>query len=77
MIDPVTKGSTPTLLDAEKANEVITAINLLLKTKIQRGHQDQFHLASDGATITLADRADMMLGIEMYICGIYNWQKYQ
>lgn len=37
MIEEVQKGETPTLLEAEKANELIKAINALTNMEIVRG----------------------------------------
>ena len=51
----VQKGQTPTLLEAEKANELITAINSLLKMKIVRGENDEFLVSEQNSILTLKE----------------------
>jgi hypothetical protein len=62
-IKPVTKGGTPTLLDANKANELINAINALQNIQIRRGEYDDVVYGNSSIIIqikkeTLSDLID-------------------
>lgn len=50
----VVKGQRPTLLEADKANELINAVKALQNITITRGDRDQVLYSSDNVTITLA-----------------------
>lgn len=66
----VQKGQTPTLLEAEKANELITAINSLLKMKIVRGENDEFLVSEQNSILTLKESGGSFDGntYQAYVC---------
>ena len=52
--DPIkrlTKGSTPTLLETSKGNEVIDSINAIANMTIQKGDKDHIEKTSTGTDI--------------------------
>lgn len=56
MIKKVQKGKTPTLLEADKANELINFINSLINMEVQRGGDvDKFEATSHNSILTLSD----------------------
>ena len=50
-LERLTKGSTPTLLEATKGNEVIDAINAIANIKIKKGDEDRVDKHKDGIDI--------------------------
>jgi len=52
-IRKVQKGKAPTLLNTEKANDVITAINALMNMQIERGDYDKFEVSHNNSLLTL------------------------
>ena len=69
-INKVQKGQTPTLLEAEKANELISAINSLLRMKVIRGEKDEFLVSNENSILTLKESGGSFDGntIQAYIC---------
>ena len=60
MPDPITlviKGQRPTLLEADKANELIRAINALQNIKIVRGDRDEVVHGDDDVVISYGNSA--------------------
>ena len=56
MIEEVQKGETPTLLEADKANELIKAINALTNMRIERGGTlDFIQISENNSILTLQD----------------------
>lgn len=54
-IKEVVKGSTPTLLEASKANEVIKALNSLLNITIEYSTDFDVTYGSNGVSITIPE----------------------
>ena len=55
MINKVQKGQTPTLLDTDKANELIGKINALLNMTVERtGDIDKFEVSGTNSVLTLS-----------------------
>lgn len=69
-INKVQKGQTPTLLEADKANELISAINSLLRMKVIRGEKDEFLVSNENSILTLKESGGSFDGntIQAYIC---------
>lgn len=69
-INKVQKGKAPTLLEAEKANELISAINSLLRMKVIRGEKDEFLVSNENSILTLKESGGSFDGntIQAYIC---------
>tara|TARA_B100002019_G_scaffold284294_1_gene291773 strand:+ start:1302 stop:1625 length:324 start_codon:yes stop_codon:yes gene_type:complete len=58
-IKKVQKGKTPTLLDTDKANELITAINALMNMTIERGAEyDKFEISHKNSILSLTDHTE-------------------
>ena len=55
MIDRVSKGSSPTLLDASKANELIDKVNALSNVQVVRGGNDSFLVSNSNSILQLQD----------------------
>lgn len=56
IIRKVQKGKTPTLLEADKANELIEKINALLNMEVVRqGDTDKFEVSSTNSLLTLSE----------------------
>ena len=53
-IDKLVKGSHPTLIEAEKGNEVIDALNILRNISISPGDKNQVLYSDDGVKIEFA-----------------------
>ena len=50
-IEELVKGERPTLLEAEKGNEVIEALNVLGNMTIESGHMNDVQYSADGVKI--------------------------
>lgn len=76
MIEEVQKGETPTLLEADKANELIKAINALTSMEIVRGaNSDYLEVSETNSILNLQDFPEGSSGgeitgdtYEMYVC---------
>ena len=71
MIKKLQKGSAPSLLDTNKGNEIIDAINALSNISIKRGASDSFHASDSNAIITLTEHPSSSQSgeeIDLYIC---------
>ena len=55
MIQRVTKGSSPTLLDATKANELIDKVNALSNVQVVRGGNDTFVVSETNSILQLSE----------------------
>lgn len=56
MIRKVQKGKTPTLLEANKANELIDAINAIKNMEVVReGNIDKFEASNTNSILTLSE----------------------
>jgi len=53
-IDELVQGSRPTLIEAEKGNEVIDALNILRNISISPGDKNQVLYSADGVKIEFA-----------------------
>ena len=53
-IDGLVQGSRPTLIEAEKGNEVIDALNILRNISISPGDQNKVLYSEDGVKIEFA-----------------------
>tara|TARA_R110000824_G_scaffold326522_1_gene513453 strand:+ start:13418 stop:13792 length:375 start_codon:yes stop_codon:yes gene_type:complete len=53
-IDGLVQGSRPTLIEAEKGNEVIDALNILRNISISPGDKNQVLYSADGVKIEFA-----------------------
>ena len=53
-IDGLVQGSRPTLIEAEKGNEVIDALNILRNISISPGDKNQVLYSDDGVKIEFA-----------------------
>ena len=62
-INELVKGQTPTLIEADKGNELIRAINALLNLTVRRGAKDQLIVSSHNAILEL--KADNSSGGEI------------
>ena len=77
MIQKVTKGQSPTLLDAEKANELIEAVNALQNMRVVRGGTDYFSSSNTSCVLTLSEHTEQSEQeggsidaeiVEMWVC---------
>tara|TARA_R110002110_G_scaffold213038_1_gene426078 strand:+ start:39 stop:308 length:270 start_codon:yes stop_codon:yes gene_type:complete len=50
-IEELVKGERPTLIEAEKGNELIDALNVLGKITIEKGTDDEVQYSADGVRI--------------------------
>lgn len=50
-IEELVKGERPTLLEAEKGNEVIDSLNVLRNMTIESGHRNDVQYSEDGVKI--------------------------
>lgn len=66
-IERVKKGSSPTLLDASKANEVINSINSIANMTVERGEEEKFVFGLESSTLVIKERTD---GEENELSGI-------
>jgi hypothetical protein len=56
MIEEVEKGQTPTLLETDKANELIKGINALTNMSVQRGSSsDYLEVSENNSILNLQD----------------------
>ena len=55
MISYLVKGEAPTLLEADKGNQLIGLLNALANMKVVRGSKDGFDINYNGATLTIAE----------------------
>lgn len=60
IISGLVKDERPTLLEAEKGNELIDALNALANITIQKGRDDEVTYAEDGVTITYGPGFDFI-----------------
>ena len=71
-IPRVVKGQAPTLLEAEKANQIIDAVNALKNMKVVRsGEEDKFTVSSSNCILSLAEQEGGSLdasSVEMWVC---------
>ena len=58
MIQKVQKGQTPTLLDADKANEIIESINAIQNMRVVRGGSDYFSSSKTSCVLTLSNHTE-------------------
>ena len=65
-IDQLVQGSRPTLIEADKGNEVIDALNVLRNISISPGDQNQVLYSEDGVKIEFAStKSDFNGSIEV------------
>ena len=50
-IEELVKGERPTLIEAEKGNELIDALNILGKITIEKGTDDEVQYSADGVRL--------------------------
>ena len=55
-IKKLVKGTTPTLLEAKKGNELIQALNALSNIRIERGTKDEVIYGDDEIVITYGNQ---------------------
>ena len=61
-IEELVKGERPTLLEAEKGNEVIDSLNVLGNMTIERGTDDEVQYSEDGVKIIYGGNLDDVSG---------------
>lgn len=57
MIERVQVGSSPTLLDASKANQLIDKVNALSNMNIIRGGNDAFYVSDSNSVLSLSNHS--------------------
>lgn len=74
-IRKVQKGKAPTLLDTDKANEIITAVNALMNMQIERGGDtDYFEISHNNSLLSISDHSEQSGGsldattLTAYVC---------
>ena len=66
-IPELVKGQTPTLLEAETANEVIDALNVLGNMTIESGHMNDVRYSEDGVKITFDPNVPYGMTEDVYV----------